>query len=127
MQILITILGGAIGAAVVSGIFGVIMWKLNRKASKEDKAEEKEEKSEAERDAEIEEIRRQLNSLIVSQRTILYDRIKHLANSYIKRGTITSEELEDLISMHSVYHTTLCGNGFLDSLMEKVHALPVKG
>ena len=38
---------------------------------------------------------------------------------------MTTEELEDLIAMHRVYHETLRGNGFLDALMEKVKALPV--
>lgn len=120
MQVLLAILGGTVGATIVSGVFGLIMWKLNRKAAKEDKAEEKAEKKETDDDVLIE-------NLIVGVRTLMYDRIKHLANSYLRRGWITSEELEDLISMHSVYHNELKGNGFLDSLMERVKSLPVKG
>lgn len=119
MQVLLTILGGAVGATIVSGVFGIITWKLNRKAEKEDKAEEKAEEKENEEAV-------QLANLIVGVRTLMYDRIKHLANSYLKRGWITSEELEDLIAMHSVYHNELKGNGFLDSLMDRVKMLPVR-
>ena len=45
MQLLMTVIGGAVGAAIVSGIFGIIMWKLNRKAQVEDRHEDKEQAS----------------------------------------------------------------------------------
>ena len=38
-----------------------------------------------------------------------------------------NDELEDLISMHSAYHDTLKGNGYLDELMRRVNTLPIKG
>ena len=126
MNVLLTILGGAVGAGIVSGIFGVIMWKLNRKAAKEDRADENAKKAESARDKEMQEVKQAIASLIVANRTILYDRIKHLGNSYLRRGSVSSEELADLIEMHRVYHDELKGNGFLDTLMEKVKALPVK-
>lgn len=126
MNVLLTILGGAVGAGIVSGIFGVIMWKLNRKAAKEDRADENAKKAESARDEEMQEIKTQLESLIVAERTSMYDRIKHNGNSYLRKGWISSEDLEDLIEMHRVYHDELKGNGFLDNLMEKVKALPVK-
>lgn len=59
-------------------------------------------------------------------RILLYDRIKHLGKSYIERGCITSEELEDLIAMHKIYHDDLDGNGFLDAIMRSVGALPIR-
>ena len=57
---------------------------------------------------------------------LLYDRIKHLGNSYIHKGYVTSEELEDLTAMHQIYHNNLNGNGFLDDLMSRVKNLPIK-
>lgn len=57
---------------------------------------------------------------------ILYDRIKWMGNKYLDRGYITSEELEDLVEMHRIYHDELIGNGFLDEIMKKVKALPLK-
>ena len=60
---------------------------------------------------------------------LLYDRIKHLGKKYIERGYVTAEELEDLTTMHSIYHDPewLNGNGFLDALMNNVSKLPLKG
>lgn len=118
-----TIIAGACGAALVNGLFGVLQWRLNRKAQKEDEAAERDAVSCAERGAEIERLQNTVNSLIVADRMILYDRIKHLAKAYIKRGWISVEEYEDLKRMHSVYHNELNGNGFLDNIMEEVNKL----
>lgn len=126
MEVWLAIVGGGVGAAVVGGIFGIIRWVLDRKAQKEDRKENKADQKQQDLSKEIDEIKEQLGNLIIANRTSMYDRIKHLGNVYLERGSITSEELEDLISMHEVYHTVLKGNGFLDSLMEKVKALPVK-
>lgn len=57
---------------------------------------------------------------------LLYDRIKHLGKSYIERGFITTDELEDLTEMHNIYHNELDGNGFLDTVMKNVKSLPIK-
>ena len=57
---------------------------------------------------------------------LLYDRIKHLGKAYISRGSITTDELEDLTEMHRIYHFDLDGNGFLDTLMNNVQKLPIK-
>lgn len=126
MEVWLAIVGGGVGAAVVGGVFGIIRWVLDRKAQKEDRKENKADQKQQDLGKEIDEIKEQLGNLIIANRTSMYDRIKHLGNVYLERGSITSEELEDLISMHEVYHTVLKGNGFLDSLMEKVKALPVK-
>lgn len=120
MEFLANLLGGAFGAALVAGVFGLIQGRLNRKDQKEDKAIERNAASCAARGAEIKELQLTVNALIVADRTILYDRIKHLAKAYIKRGWITVEEYEDLKRMHKVYHDDLKGNGFLDSIMEEV-------
>ena len=127
MEVWLAIVGGGAGAAVVGGIFGLITWLLNRKAEKEDRRDDRADQEQKDLNAEIEEIKEQLGNLTVAQRTQMYDRIKHMAKSYIERGTITAEELEDLTNMHKVYHNELKGNGFLDKLMEKVYALPVVG
>lgn len=123
MEILKAFLGGAGGAAIVAGLFALIQWRLNRKAQKEDKAAEREEIDCAARGREIEELRKLVEGLIVAERVSQYDRIKHLAKSYIKRKWISVEEYEDLKQMHSVYHNELKGNGFLDEIMEEVNKL----
>ena len=120
MDALLVILGGSAGSALVGGIFMLIQWKLNRKATQEDRAADL---------AALEgrELKRLVGVLVEADRTILYDRIKHLGKSYIARGYITVEELEDIDLMHEVYHNKekLGGNGFLDALMKTVHSLDV--
>lgn len=121
MQWLLAILGGGVGTALVGGLFTLLQWKLNRKAAREDRA--------AELDGqEVQELKRLVGVLVEADRTILYDRIKHLGKSYIARGYVTVEELEDIDLMHTVYHdkNKLGGNGFLDALMKTVHALDVR-
>ena len=123
MELLIELLKSAFGAGIVAGFFGIWQWRLNRKAQKEDKAADREAVSCAARGREIQQLQSTVNSLIVADRTILYDRIKHLAKSYIKRSWIAVEEYEDLKRMHKVYHDDLLGNGFLDSIMEDIDKL----
>lgn len=123
MELFIKLLGNAFGGAIVAGIFGLIQWRLNRKAQLEDKASDAKVANCAARGKEIKDLQNTVNSLIVADRTILYDRIKHLAKSYIKRGWISVEEYEDLKRMHQVYHDELNGNGFLDAVMAEVEKL----
>lgn len=104
MDLLIPFLSGAAGAALITAVAGYIMYKVKRKDDKCDKND----------------------AIIVALRMIMYDRIKQKAKTCIARGYITAEELEDLISMHSVYHDTLDGNGFLDELMDTIKHLPLK-
>lgn len=125
MDFLKTFLGGAGGAAIVAGLFALIQWRLNRKAQKEDKAAAVRVAECAARGEDLKDLKRMVEVLFVADRTILYDRIKHLGKSYIARGYITVEELEDLTHMHEVYHDKdkLNGNGFLDELMTAVNRL----
>ena len=108
MELVIAIASGSFAAAIVSGIVTLTLWKLNRKASKED-SETKGEKD-----------------IKAAVRVLLYDRIKFLGRSFIAKGSITAEDLEDLMSMHRIYHDDLEGNGFLDSVMKQVGKLPMQ-
>ena len=123
MDILLELLKSAFGAALLAGFFGIWQWRLTRKAHKEDKAADTKAANCAARGAEIKQLQETVNALIVADRTILYDRIKHLAKAYIKRGWISVEEFEDLKRMHKVYHNELNGNGFLDDIMIEVNKL----
>ena len=118
-------LGGAGGTAVVTGIVSLLQWLLSRRAQKADRVTAKTE-AENEREEKLtKEINRKLDVLFLADRTVLYDRIKFLAKSYIDRGWVTVEELEDLNRMHDVYHDPdkLDGNGFLKDLMKTVNSL----
>ena len=126
MSFIKTFLCGAGGAALVAGLFTLAQWWLNRRAKKQDETQATKVANCAERGKEIQELTRMVEVLFLADRTILYDRIKHLGKSYIAREYITVEELEDLERMHGVYHDEdkLNGNGFLKELMEAVRALP---
>jgi hypothetical protein len=128
VEIVLAILGGGVGTALVGGIFTLIQWRLNRKAAREDRAQAISDNSCAARGQQIKNLERLVGVLVVAERTSLYDRIKHLGKSYIARGYITVEELEDIDQMHAVYHDKdkLAGNGFLDNLMNAVHGLEVR-
>lgn len=126
MNFIKTFLCGAGGAALVAGLFTLAQWWLNRRAKKQDEKQTAKLANCAERGKEIQELTRMVEVLCLADRTILYDRIKHLGKSYIAKKFITVEELEDLERMHEVYHDEdkLNGNGFLKELMEAVRALP---
>jgi hypothetical protein len=128
VEIVLAILGGGVGTALVGGIFGLVQWRLNRKAAQEDRTAAANTAVCAARGLEIQELKKMMGVLIEADRTVLYDRIKHLGKSYIARGYITVEELEDIDQMHTVYHDKdkLAGNGFLDDLMSKVRTLDVR-
>lgn len=104
MNLLVSIVGGTVGAAFVSGIFGVIMWKLNRKATCDDRK----------------------TDVIVGLQLLLYIQIKQLGLEYISANEIQPGDLEDLDRMHKFYHDNLDGDGYLDGIMNKVRRLPLR-
>lgn len=126
MNFIKTFLCGAGGAALVAGLFALLQWWLGRRAKKQDDKQATKTATCEARGQEIKELTRMVEVLFLADRTILYDRIKHLGKSYIARKYITVEELEDLERMHGVYHDEdkLNGNGFLKELMDAVRALP---
>lgn len=128
MRMLGSILSGSLGTALIGGLFALIQWRLNRRAALADRETEAAAGVCAARGQEIRELKTMMGVLIEADRTILYDRIKHLGKSYIARGFVTVEELEDIDLMHTVYHDKdkLGGNGFLDALMKTVHTLEVR-
>lgn len=126
MEVILSIIGGSCGAAIVAGAFGLLQWRLNRKAQKEDRAADRKFADCAARGEEIARVEKRVDALYKADRIQMYDRIKHLGKAYIAKGYIASDDLEDLIDMHKCYHDDLGGNGFLDSIMEQVHRLPIK-
>ena len=97
IELFIAVIGSGALSALISGIFSLINEKKHKQSG-----------------------------LYAGVRELLYDRIKTNAKCYIKKGYISTEELEDLIGMHNIYHDELYGNGYLDELMNKVKSLPIK-
>ena len=127
MDILIAILGGSVGAALVAGFFSLVKWRLDRKATLEDREDAKDIANCAARAKEISKVEQRVDGLYVAMRLQMYNDIKARGKACIARKSITSEELEDLTNMHKCYHDDLGGNGFLDTLMKQVRHLPIVG
>ena len=113
-EVFTALIGGSVGAAIVAGVFSLLRWGLDRKAVKDDRAEDIEATAEE-----------KLANVIAGQRMLLYMEIKRLAKDHLREKSITTEDLEDLVEMHGIYHDRLSGNGFLDSLMHQVRKLPI--
>lgn len=113
-EVVTALIGGSMGAAIVAGAFSLLRWRLDRKAVKDDRAEDIEAAAEE-----------KLANVIAGQRMLLYMEIKRLAKDHLREKSITTEDLEDLVEMHCIYHDQLGGNGFLDSLMHQVRKLPI--
>lgn len=104
-------LTGAAGAALVAGLFSLIMHRLNRRDTLADK---------------------EAKSIEIEQKALRYIMlyiIQERAKSHIKDGKITLEERRSLHHWHSLYHDKepegLGGNGDADALMSEVDNLPV--
>ena len=95
MNILIAALSSSALAAIISGVFTLLLARQKKG-----------------------------NGIEAGVRILLYDQIKYRGNHFIERGYVTRDEYEDLIKMHEVYHTALDGNGYLDNLMLEVNRLP---
>lgn len=122
----------AIVTAVGKLIDEALKWRRERKAKAEDKAEEKEEAKDdtAKR---LEAIEKQLSSmsttiesLRISEKAVLSDRIKHLGTRYLEEGEIDFDDRRNLHDLHNAYHNHCGGNGDYDILMEAIDELPLK-
>lgn len=115
---LITFLSGAVGAALVGGIFALIQHRLTRKDKLADMAADKQEDAASKADVQNKALR-----------YIMLYIIQERAKSHIKDGKITLEERRSLHNWHSLYHDKkpdgLGGNGDAAALMDAVDALPV--
>ncbi len=96
MDWLIELLGGAMGAALVTGLFALINTRKSRKDAK-----------------------------AKALRYIMLYIIQERAKQYIKDQCITLEERRSLHHWHDLYHNGLDGNGDADALMAQVDHLQI--
>ena len=69
--------------------------------------------------------RRKDDGVVAGVRMMLYVHLKREGRMYVEAGQVSSEDLEDFMKMHEVYHTALGGNGFLDSVVSQVRKLRI--
>ena len=102
-QMIATLIGGACGAAIVSGTFTFIQFMITRRDKKSGK----------------------VDALIKALRYIMLYIIQERAKQHIKDKNITLEERRALHHWHTLYHDGLGGNGDADALMAQVDRLPI--
>lgn len=130
--LLLAIVGGGVGVAIVNAINERWKWRAERKAKKEDMAQQKGDKVDRltnqveELKRQMEESDRQLDAMKEAMRCMLLDRIIHLGQSYIRDGQVDFDDRKRLRDMHKSYHFGLDGNGDADNIMKSVDALPLK-
>ena len=103
MEVILAIVGGGVGAAIVTGIVSLITFFVNRRDKHSGRA-----------DASTKALR-YLMLYIIQER----------AKQHIKDKQITLEERRSLHHWHDLYHNGLGGNGDADTLMSQVDKLPV--
>ena len=129
-DILIAVISGGAGAAIVKLLGDGLAWRRTRKAEKEDRAERKKEDREKQESLHTEErlkaIEKKTDAQSEALKFILYDRIRYLGQAYIAEGEIDFDDRRILNDMHKSYHNGLGGNGDLEVLMREVNSLRLK-
>ena len=103
MEVILAIVGGSAGAAIVTGIFSLIQFGINRKDKRSGKAD--------------------VNNKAL--RYLMLYIIQERAKQHIKEACISLEDRRSLHHWHDLYHNGLGGNGDADALMEQVDRLPL--
>lgn len=119
MSALETFFCGAGGAALITGAWALIKWLIERRAARKDSAK-------MSTDKRIEKLETDMQALIAGVRSLLYSEIKDRIKAALTAGEISPEDLEEITHKHELYHGPLKGNGYLDTLMDKLRALPVR-
>lgn len=105
---LLAIIGSGALAAVVSGVFNLIVQRNAQKLA----------------------VKKELDCFqkgsVEALRYLLFDNIKCHGETYIKAGKITGERYKDLKDAHKIYHDSLNGNGYLDRIISEVEKLDIE-
>lgn len=104
IDIVVGALTGAASAALISGIFSLILYKVKRTDSKTDSEDVQ----------------------IKALQYLLLSAIQQRGETYLTRGYITMEERRSLHKWHDLYHNDLHGNGDADLLMKEVDELHLR-
>ena len=103
MDIWLSFLTGAAGAAICSGIFSVVQMLLRRRWEKSDKG----------------------SAQTKALRYLMLYIMMQTAKGHIRDGEISMDDRRQLHKWHTLYHDGLGGNGDMDKLMAEVDKLPL--
>lgn len=129
--ILALLAGGGVGVAIIGGVREYLAFKRERKAKKEDQDLgdfiTRLNNFETRTDERLSRIERLTQYSTEANKFLLYDRIKHLGQSYIRDKEIDIDDQTTLNQMHEIYEEKLGdGMGDLSHLMKAVNSLPIK-
>ena len=119
MKLILAILGS-------SGFMSILGLIIQRYWAKKDKAEAQDNAVLEEIRGNVSEIGNKLDLVVANQQIITIDRVKYLGRTFIRAGEISLEDKQNLKLMYDS-HKDLGGNGDLDTVMEEIAHLPVKG
>lgn len=129
MDALQVILTSSVVGVLTSSFFGFITFLINRHDEK--KKAEKEDKTatclavQAKHETNFNKIETKLEGVSNICLGLAYDRIIHVGESYLKRGSITVDEREDFRKyLWGPYHAA-GGNGSGDAMMHSIDELPI--
>lgn len=103
MEVILAVIGGGCGAAIVTGAVSLAQFLVNRRDKRTGKADMQN------------KALRYLMLYIIQER----------AKQHIKDGCISLDDRRSLHHWHDLYHNGLNGNGDADALMEQVDHLPL--
>lgn len=141
--VLTALVGGGIGAAIVSAYNERWKLKFQRKAAKEDREADKADKTESiteelddmqkeeeqrntELNCRLDEMDKRISAQSEGIKLLLLDRILQYGEYLVGKGEITFDERKRFHAMHSCYHDGLKGNGDADLIVDAVDKLPLK-
>ena len=103
VEVILSIIGGGVGAAVVSGGFALAQFLINRRAKRAGKED----------------------SQNKALRYLMLYIIQERAKQHIRDGRISLDDRRSLHHWHDLYHNGLGGNGDADALLAQVDKLPL--
>lgn len=97
-----------IGVCGCTGVWNVITVILQHRWSKQEKKDKR------------------IDALVEAQMVIMVDRVRYLGKCYIEEGFVSLSDKENIRALYNAYKA-LGGNGHLETVMDEVEHLEVRG
>lgn len=121
MDIVLVLLSGGVGAAVVKLFDNLIQGILKLRAERRGERQV----SNQELSNQLGQVHDAVEDMRTGLRNVLQVQIEELCVDAIQAGKISLPERERIVALHDCYHNKLHGNGNLDALMEAVMDLSI--
>ena len=127
MEYMTIILTSSVIGVVISGLFSFVQFLITRHDNNKSQHYNSCIEIQKNHEKNFEKIEGRLEEVSDLCMGLAYDRIIHVGESYLKRGSITVDEREDFRKyLWQPYHNA-GGNGSGDAMMKAIDGLPIKG